>query len=158
MSHSRREQTYRDLRDSRPTQAERDREATEIIREIADDEGAIVESVIDDDTTGRVQIASMDARLAELVDAHDASEPPFPEFARRDRPCPCDACEIRREEDLLEFESMTVRRRMDGEYDIDDFRAGLDVTQTDLPALPAQEPTWGQVLRMGIVDVAKEVL
>jgi hypothetical protein len=134
MSHSRREQTYRDLRDSRPTQDERDREANAILHELADiwDKEAVVESVIDDDTTGRVQITSMDARLAELVDEHDSSSPLFPEFARR---------------------RTDVR-----EFDLDDFRAGLDVTQTDLPALPDQEPSWTQVLRMGIVDVAKEVL
>ena len=134
MSHSRREQTYRDLRDSRPTQDERDREATDIANELGDDPddiGAIVQRIEDDDTA-RVHIDSMDARLAELVDAHDARAPLFPEFGP-----PATS-------GLL--------------YSIDDFRAGLDVTQTDLPALPAQEPSWPQVLRMGIVDVAKEVL
>jgi len=139
MSHSRREQTYRDLRDSRPCncdacqirheedQAERDREATNIANELGDDPrdiGAIAQHIEDADTS-RVNITSMDARLAELVDEHDASAPPFPEFARR-------------RTDAQEFDD-------------------LEVTRTDLRAMH-QEPTWPQVLRMGIVDVAKEVL
>jgi len=127
MSHSRNSQAVRDLRDSRPTQDERDREATDIANELGDDPrdiGAIVQR-IDDDDTARVHIGSMDARLAELVDEHDSSSPPFPEFARR-------------RGDVQEFDD-------------------LEVTRTDLRAMH-QEPTWPQVLRMGIVDVAKEVL
>jgi len=130
MSHSRNSQAVRDLRDSRPTQDERDREATDIANELGDDPrdiGAIVKR-IDDSDTARVHITSMDARLAELVDEHDSSAPPFPEFARR---------------------------RTDREYDLDDFRAGLDVTQTDLPVLPDQEPTWWQMLRFAAEDLTK---
>ena len=127
MSHSRNSQAVRDLRDSRPTQDERDREATAIANELGDDPrdiGAIVQR-IDDADTARVHIGSMDARLAELVDEHDVSAPTFPEFARR-------------RTDVQEYDD-------------------LEVTRTDLRAMH-QEPTWPQVLRMGIVDVAKEVL
>jgi len=118
MSHSRREQTYRDLRDSRADQDDRDREANEIIREIADRDDW-------DETTVRVVIPT-----AEIVAEHSA--PPFPEFARR---------------------------RTDAEvYTMDDYRRGLEVTRTDLPAMPDREPSWPQVLRMGLVDALKEVL
>ena len=116
-------------------QAERDRLATEIANEIGDDhesEGAIVQRIVDNDPTDRVHITSMDARLAELVQRHDASAPIYPEFARR---------------------------RSDAKtYDLDEYRSGLDVTRTDWPAMPDREPSWTQVLRMGIVDAIKEVL
>jgi hypothetical protein len=146
MSHSRREQTYRDLRDSdlrpfdMPTQSERDRMAAEIANEIGDDpesDGAIVQRIVDNDPTDRVEITSMPARLTELVDAHDADAPPFPEFARRRTDAPV--------------------------YDLDDYREDLDVTRTDLRAMPAiampaSEPSWPQTIRMGIADALKEVL
>jgi len=112
-------------------QADRDRLATENISELADlDDGAIVDRQMDNDVTDRVQIASMDARLAELVDAHDATAPLFPEFGPR-------------------TEAQV--------YSLDDYRAGLDVTRTDWPAMPDREPSWGQVLRMAAEDVGKAI-
>jgi len=119
-------------------QAERDRLATEIANEIGDapeSESAIVQRIVDNDPTDRVHITSMDARLAELAQRHDASAPLYPEFAP------------------------PARRRGDGAvYSMDDYRRDLDVTRTDWPAMPDREPSWGQVLRMGIVDAIKEVL
>jgi hypothetical protein len=45
-------------------------------------------------------------------------------------------------------------------YSLADYRADLETTQHDLPALPdtADEPSWGQVIRMGVRDVLMEVL
>jgi hypothetical protein len=131
MSHSRNSQAIRDLRASRADQADRDREANEIIRELADlDEGACVQDAIDNDVTDRVQISSMDARLSEIVDAHDATAPLFPEFGPPET------------SGLL--------------YSLEDYQAGLEVTQ-ELPALN-DEPNWLQTIRMGIVDALKEVI
>jgi hypothetical protein len=76
MSHSRNSRAIRDLRDSDlrpfdvPTQAERDREANEIIRDLADRDDW-------DETTVRVDIPT-----AEIVAEHSAP-PAFPEFAPR---------------------------------------------------------------------------
>ena len=121
MSHSYREQTARDIRDSR--QEQNDREATEILNELADlDDGAIIHREIDNDPTVRVQITSMDDRLAEILAAHDA-----------------------RGVDVQH----PRRRASDRE---------MGVTRTDLPAMLEIEPTWGQVLRRGLVDVISEVL
>jgi len=138
MSHSRNSRALRDLRDSEPTQDEMDREANAIISELADrDDGAHVRATIDRDVTGRVRIDSMEARLAEIVAEHDAaSQPLYPEFA----PEP--------------------HRLAHGDivYSLDEYRHGLDVTRIYLPSLPDREPSWGRVLRMGIVDAIKEVL
>jgi hypothetical protein len=137
MSHSRNSRAIRDLRDSRPGQSEIDREATDIACAIGDSDiteseaSAIVQEYIDNAPTARHHIVSMDQRLAELVEAHDAVAPLYPEFGPR---------------------------AANDNYSLDDYRAGLDVTRTDLPALPAREPSWREVLRMGIVDAIKEVL
>jgi hypothetical protein len=138
MSHSRNSRAIRDLRDSEPTQDDRDREANAIIRDLADrDDGSHVRATIDRDVTGRVRIDSMDARLAEIVAEHDAASTPlYTEFA----PAP--------------------HRLAPGDivYSLDDYRHGRAVTLVDLPSLPDREPSWGRVLRMGIVDVLAEVL
>jgi hypothetical protein len=138
MSHSRNSRAIRDLRDSQPTQAEMDREANAIISELADrDDGAHVRATIDRDVTGLVRIDSMGARLAEIVAEHDAASTPlYPEFAT--------------EPPRLAHGDIV--------YSLDDYRHGLDVTRVDLPSLPDREPSWGRVLRMGIVDVLAEVL
>jgi len=135
MSHSRNSRALRDLRDSEPSQADRDREANAILAELADrDDGAHVRTTVDRDVTGRVRIASMDARLSEIVAEHDAASTPlYPEFAQAPaRLAPGDIV-----------------------YSIEDYRHGLDATIVDLPA---REPSWPKAIAMGIVDAIKEVL
>jgi hypothetical protein len=58
---------------------------------------------------------------------------------------------------MPEFVPSTRSHRV---YSLAEYRAGLDVTHVDLPALPdpAADPSWRQVIRMAVKDVIKEAI
>jgi hypothetical protein len=76
-----------------------------------------------DEPTKRHEITSMDSRVAELLEQHDAKAPLFPEFA----PPAGESLEL------------------------DDYLDGCDVTRVDIE-LPAKEPSWRKVFYMLLTE------
>jgi len=84
-----------------------------------------------DEPTVRCEIPSQAEQEARILAAHDARAPQFPEFAPAGRT-----------------------------YSVAEMRADLETTQPEMPALPDpdREPSWRQVLAMGVKDIFSEVL